>query len=369
LIYNEPFKMSWKVKNCEIQNDEIVEIKGISPKEYNPFDYYGKDDNYVLYRKFISLDENNNDEILEFIRLFGFLGLDSIHRRDKLKEANEKVKSTELYMTTRENLLIKLFAEKIDSIIKTPKLPLLNNEETYWSKVAKNPQLFLQPYESTVDDKSKAMHNSSENLSNKYVNILLNHKNIPMKEKINDIKIEIKRMKLISKLWDSISFKDIEIINKNIFALRIFEKDEATRQCIINNFKSTETYETYEQTLYYAKILMDAVINQQIVHVKPYLAHGNMQEFMDNPTRKSKGHWSAPDLLSAMYIMIYMDFVEGKMVRKCRNETCNNWFEIFGNYARKIYCTPQCANTQGKRESRRKRKAEIMAIDERGESS
>ncbi|MGV8979918.1 hypothetical protein [Clostridium sp.] len=360
MIYNEPFKMLWEVKYCEIKNDEIVEVKGISSEKYNPFDYYGKDAKCILYRKFMSLDKNSNDAILEFIRHFGFLGLDNIHRKNLLKESNEKLKSTELYMTTRENILIKLFAEKIDSITKTPRLPVLNNKETYWSKIAKNPELLLHTEVSNVEYKANDMDNSSENFSNKYVNILLKNKDLPMKENINEIKIEIERMKLILDIWDSVSFKNIEIINKSIFALRLFDKDESTKQYIIKNFKSTDTCETYEQALYFAKIVMTNEINQQIVRVTPYLAHDNFQEFMNAPTIKSKGHWSAPDLLSAMYVMIYMDFVEGKMVRKCRNETCTKPpFEIYGNDTRKIYCSPKCANTQCKRESRRRRKAGV----------
>jgi hypothetical protein len=355
MIYNEPIKMKWKIKHCAIQDDEIVEVKGFPDEVYNPFDFYDKDGSNVLYRKFISVDENSNDEIWLFIRTYGFLGLNDFHRRDPDKEADERVKSTEeyyeKYMTMREHVLIKWFAEKIDSIIKTPRLPFQKDHETFWSKVSKNPELIWQSEKNKESDDSTEDNSSIKQLD--LVEALKKYVETPAREKISDIKTEITRMRLILTLWESLSFRDIDSIDKNTLELWIFGKDENTKQHLINDFAKSQTY---EQALFFAKQIITGEINKQINHVRPYLSNDSVHDFLKNPSKALKGYWNCPDLLSAMYIMIYMDFVQGKMIRKCKNETCSEWFEIYGNDDRKIYCTSKCANTQGKREARRVKK-------------
>lgn len=272
MIYNEPFVMQWRLCHCKIENDEIVEVEGFPSEMYNPFDFYDSSEKDVLYRRFISINESNDNEILDFIKSFGFLGIN--------------IKSNANFVEDSHNLA-----------------------------------------EASFDNSC-----------------------LPFREKLDDIRNEIKLMKLILTVWDSLSFKDVDMIHQHTLTLYNFGIDESQWEYV------DEASKSYEHALVFAKYTISNVVNKYISGVCPFLAHNGRRELMKNPTLAFKGHWKAPDLLSAMYCMIYMDFVEGKMIRKCRNETCRDWFEIYGNDDRKIYCSPRCANTQAKRDTRRAKK-------------
>lgn len=271
MIYNDSFKMSLLSKFCEIQGDYIVEIQEIPGKEYNPFDYYGNNKKDTLYYKFIAINESNNSEVLDFIRQFGFLGLD-------------------VYDGTKES---------------------------------------IQEYSTR-----------------------------PRQEKLSEIKKEIQRMRLVMNLWDSMSFDDYEAIENNTIALHFFDKDPKLKQeYLIEQSKKKNDF-PYYTAFYMAKFTLAQIINEKIAHVRPYIAIEEVNYFLSKPKKEFTGHWHSRNLLSTMYTMIYMDFVQGKLIRKCRSTTCPEWFEIYGNDDRKIYCSPRCANTQGKRNSRKAKKKE-----------
>ena len=66
--------------------------------------------------------------------------------------------------------------------------------------------------------------------------------------------------------------------------------------------------------------------------------------------------WIANNLLSAMYFEIFIAMNNGKNIRKCANKTCSNYFEVYGNDTRKIYCSTKCAQSEAKRKQRRREK-------------
>jgi hypothetical protein len=69
-----------------------------------------------------------------------------------------------------------------------------------------------------------------------------------------------------------------------------------------------------------------------------------------------KENINCPNLLTAMYVMIYQDFITGKKYRKCENETCEDWFLIDSNHDKK-YCCERCARLQAQREYRKRIKS------------
>lgn len=114
---------------------------------------------------------------------------------------------------------------------------------------------------------------------------------------------------------------------------------------IKNSINSQKT----EDLLSIAKEIISEEITRQIANVVPLLKLSVLKD-------KFIGSWKVPNLLSAMYIMLYTDLIENKMLRKCRNETCGNFFKIYGNDDRKIYCNNSCARLQAQREYRRRKK-------------
>jgi hypothetical protein len=169
-------------------------------------------------------------------------------------------------------------------------------------------------------------------------------------EYIDEIKNEIKRMKLLLILWESFMFYEKDEIYANTNKLISFVNSVDTDE---RPMAIPDPPDSIETVRYWARIFMGMQVNVQINHVRPLIKLDIPKSVSNAPM---EGYWRAPDLLAAMYTMIYMDMIKGKMVRKCKNETCPNWFEIYGNDDRKLYCNPQCANTQGKRMSRRAKK-------------
>lgn len=295
-MFNNFYTSTCSIKKYDIQDGEIIEINDSPEKKYDPFDYYGNGD--ALYRKFISIDESKDYEILRFISTYGFLGLNSYLRKDIVNDMSVKISNT----------------------FNAPE-QITNSEDINYSNTA-----------------SALMH---------YVDA-------SQREKIDDIREEIRRMKVIFKLWDSLSFRQMDTIIKNIYDFMDFkEYREDVKQLFFDKY---EINSEYNKALYFSKhCLIGPEINGQISYVRPYILSSDISDYL-NPTQPFKGSWIAPDLLSAMYTMVYMDLVQGKMIRKCRNETCPEWFEIYGNDDRKIYHNPKCANTQGKRDARRSKK-------------
>jgi hypothetical protein len=90
--------MQWeKGGPCFIEDGFIVLFN--TPLEdnekYNPFDYYGKYGEIDLYLKFISLNEDNPEEIRQFVKQYGLIGIGS-YEDDILNEAIEKKDYREL---------------------------------------------------------------------------------------------------------------------------------------------------------------------------------------------------------------------------------------------------------------------------------
>lgn len=64
--------------------------------------------------------------------------------------------------------------------------------------------------------------------------------------------------------------------------------------------------------------------------------------------------WDTKDLLDTIYIMFMNDLTNSKKIRQCRNDTCSNFFQIYGNDERKEYCSTSCAKAQAQREYRKR---------------
>ncbi|MEN6350731.1 MAG: hypothetical protein ABFD08_15225 [Syntrophomonas sp.] len=58
------------------------------------------------------------------------------------------------------------------------------------------------------------------------------------------------------------------------------------------------------------------------------------------------------NLLTAMYIMLYDDLIQGRMIKKCANKNCPEFF--ISTNKRRDYCCHECADAQGHREKREK---------------
>jgi hypothetical protein len=350
---NETLAMKWDIMPCEINNDRIVETGSSPTRQYNPFDFYGQIGTKQiepLYRKFVAIDENNEAAILEFITEFGFLGLNKAVRgrfNDEINRYSDNIRklTSNILSTSLQNL--KIYTYKIT------KSMVDNNKPPAWV------------YTTDQEEATKALMadmyrvQGISGLDESDLRELMIDTQLEKYESIHEIKIEIMRMRYILRLWECMASNDINYIYEKTKALVYLARTETRKHKEqFYPFDIEEIPTTVVTALYYARAVMSAEINKQLKLVHPRISVTDIKEFYRNPEKSFGGLWIAPDLLAAMYTMIYMDFTQGKKVRKCKNETCSKWFEIYGNDERKIYCDPKCANTQGKRMSRRAKRKE-----------
>ena len=68
------------------------------------------------------------------------------------------------------------------------------------------------------------------------------------------------------------------------------------------------------------------------------------------------GDWQVRDLLSAMYLEIFLSLSPNNKLKKCANPTCNGYFEVGRGDTRKMYCSQRCAMLMAKRKQRERDK-------------
>lgn len=68
------------------------------------------------------------------------------------------------------------------------------------------------------------------------------------------------------------------------------------------------------------------------------------------------GDWQVRDLLSAMYLEIFLSLSPDNKLKKCANPSCNGYFEVGKTDTRKIYCSQRCASLMAKRKQREREK-------------
>lgn len=67
--------------------------------------------------------------------------------------------------------------------------------------------------------------------------------------------------------------------------------------------------------------------------------------------------WKSPDLISYMYAVFSDDILNNRILRKCKKTSCNNYFYIYGNDKRKLYCSTNYARAETQRNYRKNKKA------------
>lgn len=91
--------------------------------------------------------------------------------------------------------------------------------------------------------------------------------------------------------------------------------------------------------------LFESIINSYINEITPVLEYNNCKI-------ECNGQWRCPTLLSAMYFELYLAYCNKRIIKKCKNKTCNKYFPIYGNDKRKQYCNNACAKLEWQRNKR-----------------
>lgn len=96
-------------------------------------------------------------------------------------------------------------------------------------------------------------------------------------------------------------------------------------------------------------IIIADEINFAVCDVKPYLRVLSNGDF--------KGDWIIPDLVSAIYMDIFLKNANSILLKKCENPTCGEYFETTIENTTKKYCSARCAQLMAKRKQREREKA------------
>jgi hypothetical protein len=318
--------MVWHRCRCEIQEGKIREIVGLPKEEYNPFDYYSWEGS-KLYLDFIKINEKEPEQIKTFVNTYGFLGLDQdpydlLHRILKELHDSQLQRDEQLISAARHEIGHKLLMNVKES---------LQNKEPIGPAIGKIIiDLTEEKFTFNNDDYLKMQADAAARAMFQ-----------PEEEDVQDYVSEIIKMRSIVDIKQAIDDKNSGMLLYHL--LLLYERHD-----YIVSVKDLEDHkDDFAYLQYLAKIRIQDEVNHELRNISPILDWN-----IEGP--KFKGTWMAHSLLSAMYAMLYMDLIGGKIIRKCHNETCNKYFTIYGSDERKIYCDPSCKRSQVQREYRRR---------------
>lgn len=370
---NEKFEMVWSKHNCKIEDGKIIEIKkpevnrpevkflaALNKQTYNPFDYYNNENHVNLYLKFIAINENKNEDIISFVQNYGILGLyNDVHRIRRSKE---------LYIESLENYPTRAI-ETVDEFKKAYDGFYDSFIHTLIEDVAQDPGKALEKLKLIKNLREKnnnsiqplipsqpIKHNKHDNYMDWFIEAL----NCTAEESVEEFIKELKRMRVIVSMREAIATNNIEYLKFGIDFLDEMNWQEAEGEpwrSYSSEYKSIlETNEDQADDIRFltlcANISIKREVNKQLLNVNPVI---NFDGYFEDE-QQFHGTWKANNLLSAMYVMLYMDLIGGKGIKKCQNKTCPEWFVVYGNDDRKIYCDNTCARQQAQREYRKRKK-------------
>ena len=95
-------------------------------------------------------------------------------------------------------------------------------------------------------------------------------------------------------------------------------------------------------------IIIADEINFVVCNIKPFFRIQSNGDFL--------GDWIIPDLISALYLDIFLKNANSILLKKCSNPTCSEYFETTIENTSKKYCSTRCAQLMAKRKQREREK-------------
>ncbi|WP_140456852.1 MULTISPECIES: hypothetical protein [Priestia] len=316
------FSTNWyKNEEYQLKNNQIIP-QSTSIESYDPFDYYRnplpewmvehvfgnekKGRKMFIHTSFASLDVNNNQQILNWINLFGFpffsFLLEEKEKRKKVYKNKEGVFFPNSIMT---------FSKKIGRFI------LDTNERK------NNLSLDVCRFE-------------KEGLY------------------LEEIKEEIRRINVILELSEVKKGMDLFSLSKNandvLSAWRIYVPQFRE----LGEERGEESELVFELTVqkYYQE-----TFNLALEAVSPTISFEKQETIWG---------WRFDSLLAAIYIMLSSDISNKLLPRRCAYVKCKTYFKP--GREKNIYCTPECQEKAKTHRSREKKKMEVYELWKAGKT-
>jgi hypothetical protein len=362
MVANTGFSFSNMIfDQCWIKDDKIF-FSG----DFYPFKTYNEFTENSILAEFLSINLSDDESILKFIRKYGFIlnliSTDKLHTTipvgvhiddDAIKRIEEDdieigVKSVtvtfkntaamklsyDLYVFKNCYTRIKCLVELITGLaIADNSLVLIN-------------ALFLalsrQPFD--LDDNNWKTHALSydldafaNDLGNQSCSIQTQISNM-LKSKMNS-RDDLVFPLLLDILGELEHICTIEAISTE--TLIIFSRDVNTIIKYLSN-------ETLESLLLFSRELVASEINLNLNNITPIIRPGHSYGFT--------GSWHIPDLLSSIYLDIYLKQSNSIIYKQCCNPSCGLFFEVNPDNKIKKYCSTRCAQLMAKRKQRERDK-------------
>lgn len=176
-------------------------------------------------------------------------------------------------------------------------------------------------------------------------------KSLGISESIEEIRIEAQRMLALVKIWEGINqLNEDNVVSavKDLEKIRMDEDDFFEGYFIFP--KKNEN--PYLEWIYPYRIATRTIS----VEVNSKLSGLSLKIEWSWEDNRFISHLLPDNLFTALYVMFQEDLTRGVKLRKCKNETCKEYFPIYGNDERKIYCDTICKAQQVQREYRRRLK-------------
>ena len=298
-------------RNSYLENGFIRPITGSVPEDYNPFDFYktGEKDTESLHREFANINLSDDKDILRFYNKYGALGLFR-HEYCRIvalpiteSKYDQKDRMSNVYAVDR----ISDYLTPIDEIIARygvdkSIIPSIDDNGMFEDKNG-----YLTNFE------IEACYTS---------------------ENINDFKSICSEYKALLDLKCALDGKDYDAI----------------RELLVLYSKTYESYVNDRSNEGLLSLAASAIISEVSTHVEG-MATPQLQWSQDGTGISNEITWRCDTLLSAIYLMLFLDIINSNQTRKCVE--CQRYFEANPTKKNNIYCSSSCrnrANTRNYRE-------------------
>jgi len=301
--------LTWVRRPCQVAGDEIRSMDGVPGESYNVMNFNGRGGNQALWATFAAINEGDPEAIREFCSQFGFLGI----QFSKIIDETGYGRETHRHNSEWQQLST-WFSE-----LTSESNPLIGNLMDLWSK--------------NIPEEAYSISN----------------------EGIDDIQKEIRQMRHILEAINVISTRNTAEVGGILDTLLdIIVPEHGSKAEIYRRFAQSGGNTSLGigeiPPLFLLGKLVTMIINRRLEGITPVLGLSSYNGGFVSGLQSSS-------LLDSMYLLLYLELMENKAVKKCESETCRQFFPVSLDKMDKKYCSNNCAHAQAAREYRRRKKA------------